>query len=122
VLPAPFAVALADDTELQPDIVVGRDGDFTERALVGAPALAVEVLSPSTRLIDTHVKRERLERAGAGAYWVVDPVGRSAEARLIAWELAPDGRYRQVADVVGAQPFETSVPFPVVVVPGALVR
>jgi Uma2 family endonuclease len=121
VLPAPFAVALADDTELQPDIVVGREADFTERGLVGPPALAVEVLSPSTRLIDTHVKRERLERAGARAYWVVDPVARPAEARLIAWELGPDGRYRQVADVVGPGRFVAEVPFAVTVVPSELV-
>ncbi|HEY8474535.1 MAG TPA: Uma2 family endonuclease [Natronosporangium sp.] len=47
VLPGPFAVGLADDTELQPD-VVGRVADLTDRDLPAAPALAVEVLSPST--------------------------------------------------------------------------
>ena len=116
----PFAVALAADTELQPDIVVGRVEDFTEREIRN-PVLVVEVLSPSTRMFDTHVKRERLERAGIVSYWVVDPVARPAEASLVAWELGPDGLYQQVAKVVGDEPFEARLPFPVTVVPATLV-
>jgi len=120
VTPAPFAVALADDTELQPDIVVGRRVDFVERE-IRTPLLAVEVLSPSTRMFDTHVKRERLERAGIVSYWVVDPVARPAEASLVAWELGAEGLYLQVAKVVGDEPFEARLPFPVTVVPATLV-
>jgi Uma2 family endonuclease len=121
VLPAPFAVGLADDTELQPDVVVARVADLTDRDLPAAPALAVEVLSHSTKLFDLNVKKERLRRAGAPAYWAVDPVARPAEARLLAWELGDDGAYHQVADVHGDEAFEASVPFPVRVVPAELV-
>ena len=117
----PFAVGLADDTEIQPDIIVGRDEEFTERE-IARPALAVEVLSPSTRLFDTHVKRARLERAGCPSYWVIDPVARPEEAALVAWELDADGAYRQVAKVVGDEPFRATLPFPVTVIPAALVR
>ena len=74
------------------------------------------MLSPSTRRIDLTRKRERYERAGTLAYWVVDP----AEARLRAWELR-DERYVEVADVRGDEPFTTTTPFPVTVVPSALV-
>jgi Uma2 family endonuclease len=122
VLIAPFAVGLADDTEIQPDVLVGHRSDFTDKDLPAAPALAVEVLSPSSRLIDTHVKRERFERAGTPTYWVVDPVANPHQARLIAWELGGDGRYRQVADVIGEAEFETKLPYPVSVVPADLVR
>jgi Uma2 family endonuclease len=122
VLAAPFAVGLADDTEIQPDVLVGRDADFTPKDLPTAPVLAVEVLSPSSRLIDTHVKRERFERAGTPTYWVIDPVARPDEARLIAWELGADGRYRQVADVTGERRFEATNPYPVTIVPADLVR
>jgi Uma2 family endonuclease len=52
VLTAPLDVALRDDTVLQPDVLVARRSDFTETDLPVAPLLAVEVLSPSTRLID----------------------------------------------------------------------
>jgi Uma2 family endonuclease len=121
VLPAPFAVGLGENTQLQPDVVVARVADLTEKDLPGAPALAVEVLSNSTRLIDLHLKKERLRRAGTPAYWAVDPVARPAEARLIAWELTGNGEYRQVADVRGDEAYEATVPFPVRVVPGQLV-
>jgi Uma2 family endonuclease len=120
VLPAPYAVALTGDTELQPDIVVGRREDFTEWE-IRTPLLAIEVLSPSTRMFDTHVKRERLERAGIVSYWVVDPVARPAEASLVAWELGPDGLYQQVAKVVGHERFAARLPFAVTVVPADLV-
>jgi Uma2 family endonuclease len=120
VLPAPFAVGLAEDTELQPDVVVARVADLTDKDLPAAPALAVEVLSPSTKLIDLNVKKERLRRAYTPAYWVVDPVARPAEARLIAWQLVK-GEYHQVADVRGDEVFEATAPFPVRVVPAELV-
>jgi hypothetical protein len=69
-------------------------------------------------MIDMHVKRQRFERAGTVAYWVVDP----EEARLVAWELGPDRAYRQVADVTGEQEFAATLPYPVSVIPAALVR
>ncbi|MGE5827897.1 MAG: Uma2 family endonuclease [Micromonosporaceae bacterium] len=122
VLVAPFAVGLADDTELQPDLLVGRDEDFTPKDLPGPPVLAVEVLSPSSRLIDTHVKRARFERAGTPAFWIVDPVARPDEARLVAWQRDGAGQYREVAAVRGDEAFEATVPFPVTVVPADLVR
>lgn len=121
VLIAPFAVGLAVDTELQPDALVARRDQLTERDLPGAPALAVEVLSPSTRMFDLNTKRARFERAGTRSFWVVDPVARPEEARLIAWELGDDKRYRQVADVSGAERFTPELPFPVTVAPGELV-
>ncbi len=47
VLLAPFDVALADDTVMQPDLLVARRRDLTMRDLPTAPVLAVEVLSPA---------------------------------------------------------------------------
>jgi Uma2 family endonuclease len=122
VLIAPFSVVFADDTELQPDVLVGRCSDLTDKNLPAPPALAVEVLSNSTRLIDTHVKRERFERAGTPSFWVVDPVARPEEARLIAWKLDRGGKYRQVANVMGEEVFTTAQPYPVTIKPADLVR
>jgi Uma2 family endonuclease len=121
VLCGPFAVALSEHTEIQPDVLVGRRTDFTEREIV-TPALVVEVLSPRTRMVDTHIKRARLERAGIRSYWIVDPVARPAEASLVVWELANDGAYHQVAKAVGDQPFVAERPFAMTVVPADLVR
>ena len=116
VFVAPLAVALADDTELQPDVLVARRADLTERDLPAAPVLAIEVLSPSTRLVDLNLKKARFEVAGTPAYWVVDP----REPRLTAWELR-GSTYVEVADVTADEVFETTVPFPVTIVPASLV-
>ncbi len=112
VLTAPFDVALADDSILQPDLVVARRSDFTERDLPVAPLLAVEVLSPSTRRIDLMLKRSRYEAAGCPSYWVVDP----DEPSLTAWELR-DGEYVEVARVLGDEQFTTTAPYPVTITP-----
>jgi len=122
VVVAPFDVALADDTVMEPDVLVARRCDLTSRDLPAAPVLAVEVLSYSTRLYDTHIKRERFERAGTPHFWVINPVANPDEAHLVAWTLGPDKRYEQVADVKGNDPFTTEDPFPVTVVPADLVR
>lgn len=117
VLIAPFEVRLADDTSLQPDVLVARIADLTRQNLQAAPLLAVEVSSPSTRLFDLNLKKARLEAAGCPSYWVVDPDRPS----LTAWELGSDG-YVLVGEVEGEQPFEATAPYPVTIVPDRLVR
>jgi len=125
ILVAPFAVRpqgrlpLHEQvTELQPDVLVARQADFTDRDLSTAPLLAVEVLSPSTRLIDLNLKRAAYERMGAASFWLIDP----KTVELWAYELDDDGRYRQVAHVIGEQVFEARRPFPVSVRPADLLR
>jgi Uma2 family endonuclease len=122
VLVAPFAVVLADDTELQPDLLVARRTDLTERDLPRPPVLAVEVLSHSTRFIDRNVKRARFERAGVPTFWIVEPAANPAQARLEVWELTDAGRYRLAAEAVGEQSYRARTPYPVAVRPADLVR
>jgi Uma2 family endonuclease len=115
VLLAPLDVVLADDTVVQPDLLVARRTDFTERDLPVAPLLAVEILSPSTRRIDLMLKRSRYEAAGCRSYWVVDPDVPS----IIAWELR-DGVYELVGEVSGDDSLSLEQPYPVTVVPARL--
>jgi Uma2 family endonuclease len=115
VLYAPLDVVLADDTVVQPDLLVARRTDFTDRELPVAPLLAVEILSPSTRLIDLNLKRARYEAAGTPAYWVLDP----EQPALTAWELQ-DGAYVEVAHVPNEQIVDLQQPFPVSVSPAQL--
>ncbi|MEI2778585.1 MAG: Uma2 family endonuclease [Tetrasphaera sp.] len=112
ILAAPFDVVLADDTVLQPDLLVVRQADLTERNLPGAPLLAVEILSPSTRRIDLLLKRSRYESAGTPSYWVIDP----AEPSIITWELR-DGVYAEAGRASGEQSLTVQSPFPVTVCP-----
>jgi Uma2 family endonuclease len=117
VIGAPVDVAIADDSVLQPDLVVVRGEDIRTKDFDVPPLLAVEVLSPSNRGYDLVDKRERYERAGIASYWVIDP----ERAELIAWELR-DGSYVEVARVSGGEPFEAELPFPVTIVPAEVTR
>ena len=76
---APFDVRLLPDDKnmFQPDIFITCDesknnGDFYD----GAPELAVEILSPSTRSKDFIVKSASYKKAGVREYWIVDPKDR----------------------------------------------
>ena len=117
VLIAPFDVVLALDTVLQPDVLVARSVDFTERDLPVAPLLAVEVLSPSTRLYDLNTKKARYEQAGVASYWLVDPEAPS----VVVWELR-HGSYVEAARATGAETLDVHLPYPVTLVPADLVR
>ncbi|HZO64390.1 MAG TPA: Uma2 family endonuclease [Kribbellaceae bacterium] len=116
LLHAPFDVALAEDTVMQPDLLVARRVDFTTRDVPVAPLLAVEILSPSTRRFDLVLKRSRLEAAGCASYWVVDPDRPS----LVAWELR-DRVYVEVANVSGDEVFRATRPFEVAITPADLI-
>ncbi|TSD53677.1 Uma2 family endonuclease [Aeromicrobium piscarium] len=116
VLFAPLDVVLAEDTVIQPDLLVAPRAAFTERDLPAAPLLAVEVLSPSTRNIDLLLKKERLQRAGCAHYWVVDPDVPS----VTAWTLI-DGEYAEVARAAGAERFEVVEPLALSLVPSELI-
>ena len=114
---APFDIPLADDTVLQPDVVVVTSVEDVRRAGDPELVLAVEVLSPSTRLIDLNLKKARLEQAGIPFYWVVDPL----EPMFIAWELR-DGAYVEVARIHGEETWSATLPYAVTICPADLVR
>jgi Uma2 family endonuclease len=113
VIAAPFAVQTDMSNEVQPDVLVARFDELTDKNLSAAPVLAVEVLSPSGRLIDLNLKRAHYQRLGTPSYWVLDP----DVPDLLVLELDADGRYQEVARVAGAEIFEAHRPFKVQVVP-----
>lgn len=91
---SPVAVILAATTVVEPDLVYldpGRAALVTERAIEGAPTLAVEVISPSTPKIDRNTKFQLYARYRVPYYWIVDPGARTIEA----YQLTDDG-YRLV--------------------------
>lgn len=117
VLMAPFDVDLAEDTSLQPDILVARRTDLTDRNLPTAPVLAVEVLSPSTQRIDLTLKRDRFREAGCEFYWTVDPFAPA----VTVWELR-EGQYVEVLAAQGADPVVVSAPFDLRFAPASLLE
>ena len=109
VLPAPFAVRPSPTLEVQPDLLVCRDSDLTDKLLPVAPLLAVEILSPSTALNDFNTKKAVYERLGVPSYWIIDP----EMPTLTAFEFGADGLYEQTVVVKADEVFEATAPFPV---------
>jgi len=109
VLFAPVDCILADITVVQPDILYldpTRLSLVSERGIEGPPTLVVEVISPSTTLIDRSTKGQLYARHGVPYYWIVDPAGRSIEAFTLS-----EGRYQLVTRATGAGPVSLP-PFP----------
>ena len=73
---SPFDVLLSDINVFVPDLIyvsAERSRFITSKNLQGAPDLAIEILSPTTRSRDERLKRDVYERAGVKEYWLVDP-------------------------------------------------
>jgi Uma2 family endonuclease len=109
VLYAPLDVILSDTSIVQPDIVYldpARLGSLSRRGVEGPPTLAVEILSPTTTLIDRSTKHQLYARHGVPFFWLVDPEGRSVDAFV----LGPQG-YSLAVRAFGTEPVNPP-PFP----------
>src|SRR5918992_3207946 len=69
------AIQRGDDTQRQPDVLVypSRFSPSTHWRDIRGWWLAIEVLSPSSRLYDREVKRGAYLALGVQEYWIVDP-------------------------------------------------
>ncbi len=84
VLPGPVDVVLGPATMVAPDAVLARTADMDGKRFEDAlPLLVVEVISPSSRLMDPNTKRAAYEASGVEGYWIVDPVEPSV--RVVRW-------------------------------------
>jgi Uma2 family endonuclease len=109
VLLSPIDCILSDITVVQPDLVyldTARASLVSNRGIEGPPALVIEVLSPSTTVIDRSTKRQLYARHGVPYYWIVDPEARVVEAYVVS-----EGAYRLSARVAGPEPVSLP-PFP----------
>jgi len=95
VFPSPTDVLAPGKAEpVQPDLVfvtAERAHIVTQRAIEGAPDLAVEVLSPSNWLDDRRTKFTLYAEIGVREYWIVDPDERTVEVFSLQ-----EGRYALV--------------------------
>jgi Uma2 family endonuclease len=97
---------------LQPDVLVARRSEVGRQRLENPPLLVVEVLSPSSRMIDRTLKRAVYEEFGVQHYWIVDPAVPVVTALAL---LGPS--FDEVGRASGSEPFELDEPFPVRLVP-----
>jgi Uma2 family endonuclease len=110
VFAAPVDVIFSDTTVVEPDLVAvawARRGMITERGIVGAPDLVVEIASPRTRERDRTVKLKLYASRGVAEYWLVDPERHVVEVLA----LSGDG-YRLVAEHGPAETVSSAL-FPV---------
>ncbi|MEQ8225684.1 MAG: Uma2 family endonuclease [Candidatus Eremiobacterota bacterium] len=80
---------------VQPDIIVVCDHKklHERKRCIGAPDLAIEILSPSTAYIDMKEKRHLYEREAVREYWIVDPVHKTVQTYIL------DGNQYKVPEV-----------------------
>jgi len=73
-----YAVRISERQTYEPDILFVRKERvhlITERELLEAPDLVVEIISASTARYDRWIKREQYEKAGVSELWLIDPYG-----------------------------------------------
>lgn len=86
VLYALFDVVLSETDVVQPDIIFvskERMDLMTEKNLRGAPDLAIEILSTTTRERDKLVKKRLYREYGVKEFWIVDPDKRTIEIMVL---------------------------------------
>jgi Uma2 family endonuclease len=80
VYQAPF------DVELAPDVLVLLNAGlekYTEKRIIGAPDLLVEVGSPGTAAYDRLSKSDAYAQAGVSEYWIANPERRTVEVLVL---------------------------------------
>lgn len=107
VFVSPMDVYLDDTNVPQPDVIyLAPDSRcaVTDKRLVGAPDLVVEVLSPGSIKRDRGEKFLLYERHGVREYWIVDPRDQLADV----WQLR-DGRYSLLGAFAAGESFESGL-------------
>lgn len=99
VYQAPFDVELAPDTVVQPDVLVLLNAGlekYTEKRVIGAPDLVVEVASPGTAAYDRLSKCDAYAQAGVSEYWIANPQRHTVEVLVLE-----EGIYRTLGTFWG---------------------
>ena len=86
---------------IEPDVIfIANDQTdiVTKKNLRGAPALVVEINSPSTRRRDRRVKRDLYAKAGVREYWMIDPDANT----VTVFRRTPQGEFPMVGTLTAA--------------------
>lgn len=103
VLGSRTLVRIDDRNGYEPDVLFvakARAGIVRERDLDGAPDVAVEIVSRSSRKADEQAKFAGYERAGVREYWLLDPERQTAAL----YRRGADGLFADVTPAPG-EPF-----------------
>ena len=104
VFDAPIDVILSDTDVLQPDLAILRSERLhfvSDRGIEGPPDIVVEILSPSSRVMDRRVKPRTYARCAVPEYWIVDgELGQVEIHRLGAEGFALEMRYDRASTLM----------------------
>ncbi len=101
VFPAPTDLKLSDTDVVQPDLLVVCEPDKIKPTHIeGPPALVIEILSPSTELLDRGRKLDLYAASGVKEVWLVTPY-----PSLIEIFVLDNGTYRRAHAFTREQPF-----------------
>lgn len=98
VVLSPFDTVFSQWDVVEPDLLFVATNQLdivTEANIQGAPALVVEILSPSTRKRDLGIKQQLFDRGGVQEYWVVDPIAKD----VAVYRRGPAGRLTKVTQL-----------------------
>jgi Uma2 family endonuclease len=107
VFTGPVDVVLAPKTTVQPDVLVilkEHLDRMQEKRVMGAPDLAVEVISPSSATYDRLVKYSVYEQAGVPEYWLVNLSEQTIEVFTLE-----NGSYRSLGAFQGEKPLQSRI-------------
>jgi len=107
VFMAPIDVDLGPKNVYQPDLVVILNAHLdrvTEKKIIGAPDLVVEVASPSTAAYDRLTKYEKYAQAGIPEYWIVKAKPRTVEVLVLQ-----NNEYRSLGIFKGHQTLSSKI-------------
>jgi len=79
---APIDVVMGESNIVQPDILfitTENSGIIQKKGIFGSPDLVIEIISPSSKIRDTYIKKELYELFKIKEYWIVDPANKSIE-------------------------------------------
>jgi len=109
---APMDVRLSDDNVVQPDLmVICRSEQIKRTHIEGAPALIVEIISPSSAVHDRQRKMRLYARTGVNEYWLIQP-----DIRLVEVYKLAQGSY-VVHGIFGESDICASALFPALKIP-----
>lgn len=83
---APVDVYLNSKNAFQPDIIYiseERRNIITERGIMGAPDLVIEILSEGNATYDRGAKKSVYEQSGVKEYWMIHPKSKRCEGFIL---------------------------------------
>ena len=104
---SPLDVELNPKTVVQPDVLVILHAHLeriSDKRIIGAPDLVVEVASPGTTGFDRRQKQDAYAHASVPEYWIIDPASHTAELLILE-----NATYRSLGIFEGQQTLPSTV-------------